>query len=73
MDSKKSIRPSEDASQTVAGVEGKIHHHQDTNLTPQPPQPMNQAAESSSIPAELWPQPVAHDGGGIKKDQNAPR
>jgi PAS domain S-box-containing protein len=33
---------------------------------------MNQAAKSSLIPAELRTQPVAHDGGGINKDQNAP-
>jgi PAS domain S-box-containing protein len=32
---------------------------------------MNQAAESSPIPAELRTQPVAHDGGGINKDRNA--
>jgi len=72
MDSKDSIRPSEDADQSVAGVEGKTHHHQDPNLPPQLPQPMNQTAESSPMPAELRMQRVAPDGGRIKKDQNVP-
>jgi hypothetical protein len=33
MNSKDSTRPSEDASLTVAGVEGKIHHNQDANAS----------------------------------------
>src|ERR1017187_1731210 len=64
MDSKNSTRPTEDASQTGAHVEGKINLDQAANapndiLPPQPPQPMNQAAESSPIPAKLRTEPVA--------------
>jgi PAS domain S-box-containing protein len=64
MNSEDSISPSEDLSPTVAGVEGKPNLNPDadvphdkspaTNLPPQPPQPpqpMNQAAQSSPIPA----------------------
>src|ERR1017187_5570856 len=64
MDSKNSTRPTEDASQNGAHVEGKINLDQAANapndiLPPQPPQPMNQAAESSPIPAKLRTEPVA--------------
>ena len=70
MNSEDPIRPSEDAAQSVAGAEGKILHHQDpnapsdkspaTNPPPQPPQPMNQVAESSPILAELRTEPTEH-------------
>ena len=83
MNSEDSIRPSEEAGQSVAGVAGnksqsrgkrprqQIARHK-SPATNRPPQLTNQVAESSSIPAELRTQPVAHDGGGINKDQNAP-
>ena len=77
MDSKDSTRPSEDASHTVAGVEGRTNLNQDANapndnLPPQSPSPLNQAAESSPMPAERRTEPAAPVGDEIKQVQNVP-